>query len=80
MKLPYNVRIMACLPGHEPIEICRSKRPFAQSDWNYWTGDLDPAWRIWIEKAMLDTWTITRRPVLPEPDWSDPELVVEELP
>ena len=57
----YIFRIMACLPGHQPVELYRSRRKYNQSYWNAVTGGLDRSWSRWCEHRMPNEHTITRR-------------------
>lgn len=57
----YSFRIMAALPGHEPVELFRSRRTYSQQDWNFWTRGMDWAWECWVENRLPDKWTLTRR-------------------
>lgn len=57
----YQFRIMACLPGHAPVELYRSRRKYEQNYWDTYTKDLDRAWVCWTEHRMRSQDTITRR-------------------
>ena len=61
MKSPYNFRICAALPGHEPIELMRSRNSYHPKDWLSWTQKLDRAWDVWVEWTTHEQKTITPR-------------------
>ena len=62
----YASRIMACLAGHAPIELYRTRRhqPLQVSEVNHHTRELDPAWSWWIERVQQDRHLISSRPKL----------------
>lgn len=66
ITFPYVARIMARLPGQEPVELWRTSKPLRQSDWRYWTEDLSPIWSKWVEKVIPKKQLISPRPELPE--------------
>lgn len=59
--IPYTFRIMACLPGHDPVELFRTRHKYEQSYWTSWTRDLSPEWTCWVEHRLDDRFTITPR-------------------
>jgi len=67
MNLPYKFRILAALPGHDPVELFRASRNYAQADWNYHTRDLSPEWACWVEHTLADRDCISDRPVVRAP-------------
>jgi hypothetical protein len=64
MKFPWTSRIMACLPGHSPVELARFHRSMVPSDVHAVTADLDPAWEIYGEYQTHRRDLISDRPVL----------------
>lgn len=67
MILPYSFRVMAALPGQEPVELLRRKTNYCQADWLFATRDLSPEWTCWTEHTTPDKDTITSRPKVREP-------------
>ena len=49
---PYFCRIMACLPGHTPVELARFQRPLQTKEWVYWTSPLSKDWEVTIEQPL----------------------------
>jgi hypothetical protein len=65
----YTTRIMACLTGHDPVELYRTRRdkPLQVAEINYITRDLDSAWEWWIERVQQERHLISSRPKLTRP-------------
>jgi len=58
---PYKWRIVACLPGHSPVELFRSQRPYDNHAWAHHTRDLSPEWMKWVEYTLADKECLTPR-------------------
>lgn len=61
MSRPYQFRIMACLPGHAPVELFRSKAKYNPSYWRSYAQELDGAWLRWVEHRLPDNHCMTDR-------------------
>lgn len=58
----YKARVMACLPGQQPIELARFvHRYYHPADFDAVTSDLDRAWETWLERTTANCKTITER-------------------
>ncbi len=68
---PYSVRIMAALPGQEPVEMFRTNRTLHPHDWRFWTNDLSPDWELWTEHRLPDRQCISSRPAIKRPTGSE---------
>lgn len=45
---------MARLPGHEPVELFRTKKAFNTTYVKTYERDMDPIWFIWVEHHQVD--------------------------
>lgn len=69
-QFPYTSRIVGRLPGHEPIELFRpavAGAKLEQSQINFVTRSLDPAWESWVEHHTPQTHLIGGRPIPKRP-------------
>lgn len=48
----YAARLMASLPGQDPVEWVRSHRAFMPHELAFWQRDVDPAWTVWVETTL----------------------------
>jgi len=55
MNAPYNFRIMAALPGHQPVELFRTRSSYTNTYFNSYTKDISCEWDCWIESRMPDS-------------------------
>ena len=58
---PYHFRLMAALPGQEPIELMRSRATEWGSYWDSHTRHLSAEWDKWVEIRMPDFRCISPR-------------------
>lgn len=58
----YTARIMACLPGDEPVELHRSLTRIHPKTWTFFTRDMGELWEIWTEHRLPDRHCISSRP------------------
>ncbi len=66
VKLAYEFKILAALPGDAPIELYRSRYPYRPAMWHAITDDLSPEWETWLEYPLKDHQTLTERPKVRE--------------
>lgn len=59
--IPYDFRICGALPGHDPVELFRSRHTYAPSYFNAVTRDFAPEWDLWVERRMPGNRTISPR-------------------
>ena len=50
MNHPYHSRLLLQAPDHEPIELCRFKRPISTYDRKHWLRDIAREWRVIEER------------------------------
>ena len=60
-QLPYSYRIMACLPGSEPVELHRSKGRYTHKSWSFWTSGMSSDWVCWCEYTIADRFCLSPR-------------------
>ena len=62
----YTARIVACLKGHEPVELFRTKQTvkLSSDDVRYHVSHLDEAWNWWVERQTPRRLLISPRVVV----------------
>ena len=51
MNLAYRHRLMAALPGHDPVELHRSHTAISEAVRRFLTRDFAEQWEFWIESV-----------------------------
>jgi hypothetical protein len=67
MNLPYNFRIVGCLPGHEPVEFFRTHADYSAFLWSFHTRDIAPEWTVWTEFPMANKYALGGRVTVRQP-------------
>jgi hypothetical protein len=80
---PYTARVMAALPGHEPVELFRTQQDakLSTADALYWVSHLDDAWDWWIERMTHTSHLCSDRPFrrAPYTTAAKPDLHLRQL-
>lgn len=62
MNFPYSFRVMAALPGHEPVELMRSQKKYEPSYYRAAVDSMSRQWDTWVEVPLPERHCISPRP------------------